>query len=511
MLPGQPGYLSLTAGIFSVFESSNFFARFWPALIGTVLVLIPILFRKFIGNTPAVLLATFLAVDPLLISVSRSASGTMLALVGLLAGIGFLLNRKYTLSGIAFGLALVGGQDLWPGLAAFALAILLSTPSFRNLASQFSLLGMQKGNLKATGITAIVTTVFLSTLFFLKFQVISTLGSSLVEYVNSWSIISPLKFYAAGSAWLVIMLPGVIFGVWGFVSGTREKKPLVKLLGYWFAIAFIAALINPSRHVLELFWASIPMWTLAAMKVVAIFENSKMESRLICVVEAGAVIALFIFSFLYFTNLVNSVGVDPIESRNRLIGMVLPLILIVILTFLLAKGWSVESAKKGLFLGFFILLFTGLVGSSLKAANFGTRFENEIWSGNGSPVGYRYLSSTLTDLSKWSTGQDKGIDILVVGLEKPSLNWALRNYEKVSYDSVFNPNLSPSIILTRVDTEIEAIASYRGQKIGWLAQPDYQNMSIVDWLKWALFRKAPQDKFELLLWARNDLFTGIDS
>ncbi len=40
-LSPEPGYIVLTSWLFSMFGSSNFLARFWPALAGSLLVLLP--------------------------------------------------------------------------------------------------------------------------------------------------------------------------------------------------------------------------------------------------------------------------------------------------------------------------------------------------------------------------------------------------------------------------------------------------------------------------------------
>ena len=40
-LSPEPGYIVLTSWLFSMFGSSNFLARFWPAVAGSLLVLLP--------------------------------------------------------------------------------------------------------------------------------------------------------------------------------------------------------------------------------------------------------------------------------------------------------------------------------------------------------------------------------------------------------------------------------------------------------------------------------------
>src|SRR5574339_586792 len=84
LLGPQPGYILLTSVLFAIIESTNFMARFIPALTGSLLVFVPSLFREKIKPLPALILAFFFAVDPGLVALSRQASGTILAVTFLL-------------------------------------------------------------------------------------------------------------------------------------------------------------------------------------------------------------------------------------------------------------------------------------------------------------------------------------------------------------------------------------------------------------------------------------------
>src|SRR5512133_4249521 len=105
----HPAYLALTTLLMYLFSAGNWVARFWPALAGSLLVLLPMLFQSRLGRLPALLLAFFLAFDPGLLAVSRQAGGPSLALFLTLLALGLWLNRRFSLAGIAFGLALLGG------------------------------------------------------------------------------------------------------------------------------------------------------------------------------------------------------------------------------------------------------------------------------------------------------------------------------------------------------------------------------------------------------------------
>ena len=51
MIGAQPGYVLLTSPLFYLFASNNGLARFWPALVGSLLALSPLLFRRQLGKT----------------------------------------------------------------------------------------------------------------------------------------------------------------------------------------------------------------------------------------------------------------------------------------------------------------------------------------------------------------------------------------------------------------------------------------------------------------------------
>src|SRR5512147_1735112 len=122
LLSPQPGYILLTSILFAVIESTNFMARFVPALVGSALVFAPYFFREKIKPQPALILAFLFAIDPGLVALSRQASGTILAVTFLLFAWGMWLNRRAIPAGIFAGLALLSGPSLWMGLLILGLS-----------------------------------------------------------------------------------------------------------------------------------------------------------------------------------------------------------------------------------------------------------------------------------------------------------------------------------------------------------------------------------------------------
>ena len=125
-LSSHVAYTNLTAVLFFIFGGFNFLARFWPALAGSALVFVPLVFREQVRPRPALLLAFFFAMDPAFVALSRQAGGPILTVAASLLAAGFWLRRQPRLAGIFLALALLSGPALWPGLLGLLLAWMLS-------------------------------------------------------------------------------------------------------------------------------------------------------------------------------------------------------------------------------------------------------------------------------------------------------------------------------------------------------------------------------------------------
>jgi hypothetical protein len=118
----QPGYFLPTSLIFFIFGSSDFTARIIPALAGSLLVLVPFILRDRLPGKSAVILAFFLAVEPGLLAMSRTAGSPILAVSFTLLALSLWLTRHPRWAGFFGALALLSGPSLWPGLIALGIA-----------------------------------------------------------------------------------------------------------------------------------------------------------------------------------------------------------------------------------------------------------------------------------------------------------------------------------------------------------------------------------------------------
>ena len=108
--PNSPAYFFITYFSFLVFGASEASARLGPALAGSALVLVPSLFRDLLGRPAALASSGVLAVSASLLAASRSADGTLPALLALAVAAGALWRF------------LRNGRTAWVLAAAAALA-----------------------------------------------------------------------------------------------------------------------------------------------------------------------------------------------------------------------------------------------------------------------------------------------------------------------------------------------------------------------------------------------------
>lgn len=141
--PTSPLLYSLQGLLFWIAGGSDALARFWPAMAGMALALLPWFVRHHLGRYTAIILALLLAIDPWLVAYSRVADGTSLSLfLGLLVIFGLSLcayaerqQQERTIERkvgwqraiwLGAGLLLISGPQAWSFLLVIAAFVLLN-------------------------------------------------------------------------------------------------------------------------------------------------------------------------------------------------------------------------------------------------------------------------------------------------------------------------------------------------------------------------------------------------
>ncbi len=516
----QPAYILLTSALFYLLSSSEWLARFWPALVGSLLVLSPLLFRKQIGKTAGLCTAFFLALDPGLTAVSRQAGGSLLAVTFVVLALGFYLQNEPAWMGICAGMAVLGGSELWPGLLGLALVAgwsgLLHPAEAINRTRKATENGLQSSQDSTPPLAwskvligAAATLFVVGTGFFFAPQGLGAIFSSLTAYLKGWAVMpafTPLRLLSALLAYspftFLLSLAGLVMG---FVRGDKTDSFLAR----WMLVALLLALFYPGRQVSDLVWPLIPILALAARQIARI-RLEEFGDWYISLGQMALIFALLAFTWLNVSWLVNDNpgGLGMQEAQLHLAAIAGALLLIVVISVLVVWGWSLRAAVGGLAGAIGIILIIFSLSGTINAAGLGHAPSTELWRSSPYVQEGDLLMTSLGDVSEWNTGRRDWLDLSVISLPSPSLHWALRNWNNVSYVEQIPPDAKPSLVITQDQKSLSLGAAYTGQSFALGQLVNWSKTQPSAWLNWFMFRDAVNDQDIIVLWVRSDLFPG---
>jgi len=504
----QPGYILPTALLFFIFGSTDLAARIIPAVAGSLLVLVPYILRDRFPGKAAIILAFFLALEPGLLTMSRTAGGPILAVSFTLLALSLWLTKRPHWAGFFGALALLSGPALWPGLIALGIAWAVASrfPGRDNAANQdiadessSSARQMWKPALIAGG----ATLLGFGTLFLLAPQGLGAAFGSLPAYLSGWAQsvdVPPTRLLLTIAVYEPFF---VIFAVITIVRGIITRDRLAIFLSVWLAAVLVLALIYPSRQVADLAWMLVPLTSLAAMEVSRALgfgsENRWEIGGMVVLTFAVLVFAAVDFSGLAMTN------PTPENARIRWILLGGAMLLLAISILLVAFGWSLDVARKGALWGFIAAMILYTISVATGAAGLRANVTQELWRTDPQPAQAGLLRRTIDDLSTWKTGTDSALNITVYGIDSPSLAWQLRD-QLVTYASAAPRDSSSAIVIGPFEPQAAFGAEYRGQDFIWRRYPGWNSASWPEWLRWLAVHEMPQGEEAILLWARTDLF-----
>lgn len=505
----QPGYIMLTGLTFFLFGSSNFLARLWPALAGSLLIGLPLCFRRQLGAKAALVMAFGLALDPGLTALSRLAGGAMFAAgFGLLA-LGLAYARRPLWAGICAGLALLGGPAVLQGAVGLGLTWGAwksterlrgkITPQETEPALPLAMKDVRVGILAGGGVMLLA-----GALFGAFPQGLNALAALIPAYLQGWTAAAGAPISSLVAA-LAVYEPLVI--LWGVVAAAR-KELFARRLGLWAAIALLLALLYPARQTGDMVWTLVALWGAAALELAAHWKVEEGE-RLPASGQAALIVVLLALAWFNLAALTRSAtDVQTFRLRWAVIGGTL--LLAAVTTLLVALGWSKTAAARGLAWGLSAALGLYSLAALMGATQLRPNGERELWYPTPTITVQEanLFLRTLNDLALWRNGQRETLDIAAVS-PTASLRWALRGWRTARFVMDLQAVGAPEVVITPGDqTELKMGMAYRGQDFAWRVSPGWTGGLPPDWERWLTFREAPLQKESLILWARSDLFPG---
>jgi len=505
-LPFGPNmaYVGLTGFDFYIFTAGNFLARFWPAMVGSLIVFIPFLFCERIGQWPASILSVVLAISPEMVGLSRIIGSPMMAFVSTLLAVGFLLNHRPVLTGAALAVGLMSGAGFWMGSLILVVAYFISEWLFdAGMIFSQSPITERRTFWTRMGISFGLTLLVVGTGFFMAPAGLSGIFLGLVHFIKGFGSFTSAPFVLLPLTLIAYTAEALVFGIWGSLRGILNRNKIDMFLFVWWAFGLVFILLYPGGTPADLIWVTLPLWVLSVRVVCAAWQFPA-HSRLVVGMTTVLVVAISAFMLLMLRSLVNPI-LQQTEQVNYLIALIGGVVLLVAITLLVNFGWSEEVALPGLLIGLGIVFCAGLISVSVSSTGLAPERGYELWYPKETQLSPEWVEISIERISTWNNSSGTPVDIAVSDYDSPGMRWVLRDYDPVHFIPYPSPDSQPGILITDNQGNPQISTSYRGQDLVWAQEVLWQAMSPVQYLSWLITREAPTQESEIILWVRTDL------
>lgn len=496
--------VGLTAFDFFIFSSSNFLARFWTALIGSLVVLIPFLFREHLGKRTAIWISFLLAISPEMVGLSRISGSPMVAMVCLLLGLAFISRQKPILAGAMLALGLMGGPGFWFGVVILGISVILSSRFF-NLKSLFNLhhiINPSQFWLRL-GISFSVVVILIGTSFFLAPAGLSGVFSGLFDFLKGFSEPYTTPFFLLPLTLLAYTSPALLLGLWGSLRGVMNRNYLDSILTIWWLAGLVFIFLYPGSQPADMIWVTLPLWVLS-LRVLMVHLKLPDSSWLVFTGTILMVIVVSAFIMLSVRTIVRP-SLSQDQQLNALIAIVGGMILMVAFILLVNFGWSFEMAFSGFLSGLLIVFCALLISLSVTTTGLAPELSHELWYPDEPYLSSQWLRVSLDRALGWNKKRDTPLEIAVVDLDTPGMRWILRDDLDVQFLPYIPPASRPGILITDEFGNPELTESYRGQDLVWARNTQWENMTTFQYLNWLITREVPTTTQQIIFWLRTDL------
>lgn len=511
---GQRFLLWLTDG------GSDAWVRFLPGLAGSLLVLVAWRLREQLGKPAALVLALLLAVDPWLLTFSRTGDSPILSAALALLLLAHITRPTPATPGerlwlaVAAGLFLVSGPLAWLLLPVLMGALVLFPgrglwPGDQR--EQARLLSLVGGAVLA-GATGLLS----------NWNGLGNISASLTValgrlggeggYSPGWAFLrlaadQPLLWTLGLAGLISLWLPAVRAGEGG---GGFLPRPWLLLLTGW-SVWGIVLLLLPGRVPASLLVLGLPLLLLAAAAGARLLaygsaQPNWQDGSLI----AGSLSVLLVTSALwtaYYSEQWGGGGFDPF---TLLFYALVPLLA---LFFVWWAGWDTSSRV-------FVLLGTGLLFLASLSSGWSLNLPGQTSRGTALTVetarpGIRALAGDVHRLSMLRAldPDEAPVTVRVAPTLQPLVGWYLRSMRHLRFVDAIDPNAladPAALVITGSDEQVETLslpAGYVGSRY-----PVLQRWSPVELsgfgprIRWVALRELRMNPpiVSLVLWAREE-------
>jgi len=553
---------------FTGLGATEFAARLPGLLAGTVLVLMPLLFRQHLGQERTFLMSLLLALSPIGFVASRSAAPVMWSMIFALALIWALWRYWEThskthafwsaalLAGLVF---LSSPHGLWiaatMGLAAMAALWwqLLNAPdeldnpgdelllTIRDMVQRYP---WQQG----LGILAL-TIVAVATGLMLNPSGLSMIGQMLTKAFSGWVQLSqagaPLAF---GILSLVIYEPLLLlFGLIAVLLLLRQQIQFIgRFMIMWALIALFVLAIYRGATAADALWVLIPLVWLASYAGNQLFTNRAAPIYLLNEyydddgsafwwvkwILAVAVCGLLLMLTLHLGEVGRGlIDMPPdgsltmlfearfVQFRHSFVWLVITSLFLLVGFFFASSVWGNDNTVQGFGLGlFFFMLGAGMSTGWNTAVEHATN-PLELWHITNPSDDTYLLRETLFELSERDTMGFSELALTIVtddaGIIRDDrlVAWLVRDFENARFVASAADAARDGVVLLPFTADEPALGgSYVGQSFILRQTWSLGELRLLDLPGWWIQRRTRTTEFaseSIVLWLRQDVYDGV--
>jgi hypothetical protein len=495
-------FFALNVATFFVTASGDFLARFWPALLGTGLVLLPLAMPWRTGEEllERVVFSGLMAASPLLIFASRRLDGSIGAAFGALA---FLVAAQR--------------EDRWaPWAVGASLALMiLSGPVGVTFLVIFLFLGTwlwaqpearkARDRLLARWRPALVaflaTFLFVATVGFTWLAGLGVAADGTAEWFRRFAVPSGLPWWW-GTLHLVLDEPLILASALVAVVGLSRRKDVWGwALLAWAFLAWLLMLWQPGRGPGDTVAVLVPLAWLGAGPVAELLRRVSRTKGVVFWATATATLIMAGYSTVvlaFFTERAQKPFLF-LFSVGVLLAVALPFLTMPYLgreRVVLVFG-SVALVMLGLY-AFHLDYALNLDGARQRA--------NALlpWSPG---EGMADLTHDLRVESWHRVGDGSLLPVDMVGIEPKvawMLRWELRDFANLRSEEALPPKPADVVITGNVEKPPSRLSGYMGQPFTLFQETSPTSLGRGQWLRWVQYRKMwpPDGITNVVLWVK---------
>lgn len=537
--PESPLLFLLHAAVFTTFGASEFTARVFTALAGTLLVLSPLLFRDLLGRARTFVFCLLLAFSPVLLISARfdsPATWAMLCAILALWALWRYWEKRQTAYMFAAA-ASFAGLVLLTDPAGFVLALVLIGAGF--IALTWSRADDPDGELVngfrdiLTGLpwqgilgAAAFTIILVSTGFALYLPGLANVSELVLA--GARGIVTPQPGAPLAYPFLTVLFYEPVLLVFGIASALlllrRGANFPDRFFITWLIFAAFASLIYRGAGPDHALWLVVPLAGLVSSLMLNLLAEDKHPffdvpwwTKPVVTLVMVALLAMFTINFQGVARNIlaaqagalDQVRVDPINAVCSTISI----LFIGLGFFLVSSLWGAAAALRGGGLGLLIFGMVTSLGSGWGAAVTRASSALELWHTEAVGREVFGLRDTLDELSRRETRGVPRIPLFILAADDGVIAWMVRDYTNARFITDPNEARAQEIVLLPMLAEPPALGgAYVGQDFiisrGWNLTTLY-GLDVLAWWMQRRTRFPELPSQTMILWLRQDIYDGV--